>query len=357
MVPYCAAAQTGPVQSGGSETVNMSDVENLPSYRELPVRSDAPPGSSWGLWGDDDQLGTLNLLTDERTLEAARLVRRGVVVPLNLPLEELDPQLAWRTPLRHHILHVGHEARGFEAGGADDASEGHFDRDDYIDGFWLQSGSQWDALSHVRHRDFGNYNGFPDSEIHGGVDTKLGVDRWAGRGIVGRGVLLDVARYLSAEGRGFDVDSSYEITVADLEGTAHHQGVSIETGDILLFHTGWMRFLLSQSRTERERLIARDTLRAPGLEPSIEMVEWIWNRHVSAIACDSGGVEAMAPNPQFYLHFNCLPLLGIPLGEFFALDQLASDCARDGSYAFLFVSVPFNVRGGVGSPPQAVAIK
>lgn len=335
----------------------MSDVDNLPSYRQLPFRKGAPPGSSWGLWGDDDQLGTLNLLTDERTLEAARLVRRGAVIPLNLPLEELDPQLAWRTPVRHHILHVGHEARGSVAGGADDATAGHFDRDDYIDGFWLQSGSQWDALSHVRHREFGNYNGFADSEIHGGVDTKLGVDRWANRAIVGRGVLLDVARHLSADGRGFEVDSSYEITVADLEATAKAQDVTIETGDILVFHTGWMQFLLSQSRTERDRLIDRDTLRAPGLEPSSEMVEWIWDRHVAAIACDSGGVEAMMPDPQFYLHFQCLPLLGIPLGEFFALEELAEDCARDGAYAFLFVSVPFNLRGGIGSPPQAVAIK
>jgi kynurenine formamidase len=344
-------------QCVGSGKVIMSGADNLPSYRELPVKQGVPAGSSWGLWGDDDQLGTLNLLNDERTLRAARLVRRGAVIPLNLPLEELDPQLAWRTPVRHHILHVGHEARGFEAGGVDDASAGHFDRDDYMDGLWLQSGSQWDALSHVRHREFGNYNGIPDTEIHGGVDTKLGVDRWAERAIVGRGVLLDVARYLSSEGRAFDVDSSYEITVADLEGTARGQGVTIETGDILLFHTGWMQFLLSQARAERERLIDRDTLRAPGLEPSSEMVEWIWDRHVAAIACDSGGVESMAPDPQFYLHFQCLPLLGIPLGEFFALDQLATDCERDGSYAFLFVSVPFNIRGGVGSPPQAVAIK
>jgi hypothetical protein len=45
----------------------MTRNEELPSYRQLPVRPEAPPGSSWGLWGDDDQLGTLNLLTDERT--------------------------------------------------------------------------------------------------------------------------------------------------------------------------------------------------------------------------------------------------------------------------------------------------
>jgi hypothetical protein len=47
--------------------LTVSVVENLPSYRELPVKDGAPPGSSWGLWGDDDQLGTPNRLTDDRT--------------------------------------------------------------------------------------------------------------------------------------------------------------------------------------------------------------------------------------------------------------------------------------------------
>ena len=88
---------------------------------------------------------------------------------------------AWRTPPTHHILHVGHEARGIQPGGADDPSTGLIDRDDYLDGLWLQAGSQWDSLSHVRHRQHGNYNGIADQEIHGGPGTKLGVDQWARR--------------------------------------------------------------------------------------------------------------------------------------------------------------------------------
>ena len=285
------------------------------------------------------------------------MVQRGAVFPLNLPFHELDPQLAWRTPVRHHILHVGHEARGVQPGGADDPSGGFIDRDDYLDGFWLQSGSQWDALSHVRHPDNGNYNGVADADIHGGPGTKLGVDQWSTRAIVGRGVLLDVARCFTRFGRPYEVESSYPITVADLEKTAEAQGVTIETGDILLLHTGWLRFLLTQPPSERERIIDRDTLRAPGLEPSVDMVEWIGTGTSPRIACDSAGVEMMAPDPQFFLHLQCLPLLGLPFGEFWALHDLAADCASDTVYAFLLVSVPFNLRGGVGSPPQAVAIK
>jgi kynurenine formamidase len=335
----------------------MPDVDDLPSYRELLERTDAPPGSSWGVWGDDDQLGTLNLLTDDRTLAASRLVRRGAVFPLNLPLHELDPQLAWRTPARHHILHVGHEARDFSAGGEDDATDGHFDRDDYIDGLWLQSSSQWDGLTHVRHREFGNYNGVPDSDIHGNEGTKLGIDQWAGRGIVGRGVLVDIPRYLAGVGRAYESDSSYEVTVDDLEGALESEGAAIERGDVLLLHTGWLAFLIAQPYERREQLMFRDTLRSPGLEPSHEMLEWIWDSRIAAVVSDNGGVESMVPDPQFFLHFHLLPLLGMPIGEFWVLDALAADCATDRAYEFMFVSVPFPVRGGVGSPSQAVAIK
>jgi hypothetical protein len=169
--------------------------------------------------GDDDQLGTLNLLTDERTQRAAALVGRGAVFPLNLPLHQPQPHLAWRTPPTHHILHVGHEARGIQPGGADDPSTGLIDRDDYVDGLWLQAGSQGDSLSHVRHRQHGNYNGIADQEIHGGPGTKLGTDQWALRAIVGRGVLVDMARHLARIGHGYDPNSAFEVTVDDLEGT------------------------------------------------------------------------------------------------------------------------------------------
>jgi kynurenine formamidase len=278
-------------------------------------------------------------------------------VPLNLPLREPQPQLAWRTPPTHHLLHVGHEARGIQPGGADDPSTGLIDRDDYVDGLWLQAGSQWDSLSHVRHRQHGNYNGIADQEIHGGPGTKLGVDQWARRAIVGRGVLVDVARHLARIGRDYDPNSAFEVTVDDLEGTLAAQGLEVEEGDILLLHTGWMQRFLDADADERGRMIAWETIHAPGLEPSGRMVEWLWDHHVAAVASDTAGVEALSPDPEFFLHLALLPLLGMPLDEFWVLDALARDCANDGQYACLLVSVPLNLRGGVGSPPQAVAIK
>jgi hypothetical protein len=79
--------------------------------------------------------------------------------------------------------------------------------------------------------------------------------------------------------------------------------------------------------------------------------------HLAAAASDTVGVEALTPNRAFLLHLALLPLPGMPLGEFWGLEALARDYADDGRYACLLVSVPLNLSGGVGSPPQAVAIK
>ncbi|MCH7484171.1 MAG: hypothetical protein IIA90_03370 [Chloroflexi bacterium] len=107
----------------------------LPSYDQLPVKKGAPPGSAWGLWGDDDELGSLNLLTLERVAAAARLVRKGAVFPLNLRIDRPDPPLYGRGRVLHTIT-----------------GEGSDGRDDYLDNFWPQASSQWDGLRHVRHR-------------------------------------------------------------------------------------------------------------------------------------------------------------------------------------------------------------
>lgn len=331
----------------------MSQAEKLPSYQELPVKEDAPPGSSWGLWGDDDQLGTLNLLTDERTRRAAQEVQRGAVFPLNMPLE--IPGVAWRRAPRHHLLHIGPEGP-YEADEKTDGPTYRY-RDDYVDGLWLQGGSQWDAFTHVRHQKFGNYNGISDADVVS--RRKLGVDQWAGRAIVGRGVLVDLQRHLDSVGRSYDPAAAHHFTVEDLQDAIAAQGVTIEVGDVLLLHSGWTQRLLDADPEERQRILAWDTVKAAGLEPSERMVEYVWNLHVAAIGSDTLGVEVMdmGPDFEFVLHDHFLPLLGMPIGEAWMTDALARDCAADGRYSFQFISVPLNLGGGVGSPPQAVAIK
>jgi kynurenine formamidase len=341
--------------------VSAAEPEKLPDFEDLPVTPDAPPGSSWGVWGGEDQLGTLNLLNGGRTLRALATVRRGDVFNLGLPLEEPRRNVeSRRANPRHQILHVGHEHRDFQPGGVDDPSGGSVGRDDYLEMLWLQGSTQWDGLGHFRHAQYGNYNGVRDSDIHGDVGARLGVDNWAPRGIIGRGVLADVAGYLGSIGRPVDPGGNHPITVAELEGTLAWQAVTLEPGDILLVRTGWVGHFMAQSDLERERLITPRYQSNPGLDGSDDMVRYLWDRHVAAVAADNITVEAYPTDSAvgaFYLHANLLPLLGMPMGELWVLDHLAEACAEDQQYAFLLVSVPLNVRGGLGSPAQAVALK
>ncbi|MCW2850170.1 MAG: hypothetical protein JWR90_4144 [Marmoricola sp.] len=317
---------------------------DLPRYDELPVREGLPAGSSWGLWGDDDEIGTVNLLTPERVQRALALPTRGAVFPLNWALEEPSPPFYGRGALQHII------DRPFTPC-----------LDDSLDNFFTQSSSQWDALCHIGHPEHGFYNGRTDAELTGEPGTRLGIEHWAQRGIVGRGVLLDVARHFEQTGRGFDGGTTVEFTWRDLEEVREAQGVEFETGDILVLRTGWMSWYLEASDQTRLDL-AQDSLtrlKSPGLTGGEDMVEWLWNQHFSAVAADNPALEAWphALEVDQYIHFRLLPLLGLALGEMWFVEDLAADCAADGVYEFLLTSAPLNLRGGVGSPPNALALK
>jgi hypothetical protein len=80
----------------------------FPKFSELPLDPTHPPHSAWGLWGPDDELGTLNHLTSERTVEAAKLIRTGTRVGLSWPLEQMDyAGEDFRQVLKHEIYELG----------------------------------------------------------------------------------------------------------------------------------------------------------------------------------------------------------------------------------------------------------
>jgi hypothetical protein len=99
-------------------------------------------------------------------------------------------------------------------------------------------------------------------------------------------------------------------------------------------------------------------LHAPGLEGSIEMAAWLWDQRIAAVASDCPALEPWPWNPNVgVLHVRALCFLGMPFGELWHLEDLAADCAADGVYESFFTSSPLYLRGGVGSPPNAMAIK
>jgi kynurenine formamidase len=315
----------------------------LPSYRELPIKEGAPPGSSWGVFGDDDQVGTINLLTPDRALAAARLVRTGKSFSLNWDLEKPNPPIAGRQALKHSIYR---DANG---------------TDDHYDSFYTQRSSQWDALCHIGHPDYGFYNGVQSADITGEPGSRNGIDNWARRGITGRFVLIDIGRSRELDGRPLDQRSAEAITSDELDAVLERQGVALETGDILLLRFGWTQWY--EDGSDDDRLYATGSpaeIGTPGLAHDESTAAWLWNRHVAAVATDSPALEVLPAgftSIDTFLHFRVIAMLGIAIGEMFLLDDLAADCAADGVYEGMLVAAPLNKVGGSGSPANAIAIK
>ena len=321
----------------------MSHAPKIPSYDELPVRAGAPAGAAWGVFGDDDEVGTINLLTPDRVVAATSSIRTGKVFALNLPINIPDPPLFTRGKHTHTVkIFPGAE----------------FVLDDFLDNFYPQASSQWDALAHVKHPVHGAYNGIPDIQMTGRGGTRLGIDNLARRGIAGRGVLADVARYYDRAGKSIDFSKAQSIPLDDVQATLEDAGVDLQTGDILLIRIGWTKFYLSASDEVKAEL-AKETV-VPGIEGSERTARWLWDNHLAAVASDSPALEAL-PKPageeMEFLHFHMLAFFGMPIGEMWNLEGLAEDCATDGNYDFFLTSAPLNIPGGVGSPPNALAIK
>lgn len=330
----------------------MEQPVNLPSYADLPIRKELPAGSSWGVWGEGDKLGCLNTLTPERAKRGAECVRSGKVFPLNLELELPDPPLFGRPAHTHEVVQ---RPSGVSA-------------DDMLHGLNTQASSQWDGFRHVRHPIHGAYNAMPENEH--------GVHFWARRGIVGRGVLADVARWRASIGRPIQPATRDEITASDIHETLRAQSISAETGDILLIRTGWLSWYREQ--TPQTRTTYATSLEATGLAAREETVAALWDLHIACVGVDNPAVEAWPPpmysmTPEereramaasadpavavsMFMHMNLLPLIGLPLGELFDLDALGDQCATTRSYDFLVTSSPLNLLHGVASPPNILAV-
>ena len=319
-----------------------------PTYRELAARTDGRAGTSWGVYGDDDVLGTMQEATPERAAAATALVRHGVVFPLSLPLDQPDPPLFGRRPLRHTVV--------------DEPTS----LDDRIDDLHPQASSQWDSLAHVRHPELGFYNGVPAHE----APERLGIHTWGARGLAARFVLLDVARHRAATGRPIRWDTRDEIDVADLEETAAAQNVELTPGTVLLIRTGWLSGFRSAAPRERGRIagmvpsadIGRDRELmppAPGLAAHEELAAWMWDAGLAAVAADNPALEAMPFSRETvggWLHYRLIPMLGVAVGELWELDPLASHCAEDGVWEGFLTSAPLRLPNGIGSPANAIAI-
>jgi len=308
----------------------------LPDYDDLPVLERLGLRHAWDVWGRDDDLGTINLLTPEGVLAAKDTVATGEIVNLSLPMTEPEPPLFGRRPLQHSIFHLDRNTL-----------------DDRVDQLYPQASSQWDSLRHVRAREHGYYTGITEDFTPGA--GRLGIEHWVKHGLVGCGVLLDVAGFMAARDGGWDALRPVGIDADLLQNIAAHQGVTIRSGDMLCLHFGWVEAYRALSTNQRGAYA--DEIAHAGLAGSEDMARLLWNWHVSALIADNPAVEVVPGDPQVgSLHRRILPLMGFALAEMLDFSDLAPKLRQAGRWRFMFTAVPLHLPGAISSPANAIAI-
>ncbi len=308
------------------------------------VRQTGKELSNWGKWGDDDERGTLNYINPDCIIEAARLARKGEVFRLGLNYDKDGPDLVSLrrfNPVHLMLAHGGDAAIGAQTlpGGAQFA-------DDVLI-MPLQSATHWDSLAHVFY-DGKLYNGYSMTEVTGTGARHNSIDK-ACDGIVGRGVLLDIAR-----SQGKDIlETDHGITPEELDACAKQQEVNVRQGDIICIRTGFIQKWLR----EHDKKAYTDTW--PGL--SFECARWLSQHRVAAVAADTIGLEVFpcgfADDCFLPLHMVAIRDMGMLIGEMFNFEVLSADSAEDRIYEFLFIGTPLPITGAVGSPVNPLAVK
>lgn len=390
------------LQTAAAETDSETAIEEL--------LEDAP--KDWGRWGQEDELGRLNLLGSEQAFEGMKaamnrgrkgvrqftlqLSQTGEVVNPDPNRSEVvlesddaefpstdtgDPAFPPRTPARRDNTTPDEGTQ--TAGGV------AFVDDKWATEFFLQGTTHVDALGHAWYGEE-IYNGFAASttaatkEFETPLDGTSGIDaipdeeesclseitetrgleradisRAAESGFAGRGVLLDVGRYLDVSDENDRLPLSYGVTFDDLQATAEAQGTEIRDRDMLLVRTGAIE------RT-RDPDAEWGPLSEPGLVYSEELVEWVAEKDIPLVGADNLAVEKAVQQIEVSgdtrtivipLHGALLRNLGVYINEVLDLRELSAAAAEDGIYEFLYVAAPLNVERGSGSPTNPVVLK
>jgi kynurenine formamidase len=324
-----------------------ADTSAMPSYDRL--RANTPPGSSWGVFQLDPERGMANFAGPPQVLAGAATITRGVTFNLDHALDAFDPPMARARRAPQHELLSSH-SQSF---------------DDVLHGFYPQASSQVDGLRHRRASGYGFYNGIPDDQIGVGL-PELGVQRWAEKPIVGRGIVIDLEGLLVAEGTPLHHRSGPALDADLLDRALTRQGETVKPGDLVLVHTGWTRWFLDADNDLRAEV--RDARCATGFRQHTSFLEWLWDHQVALFATDTFAVEVLpvdpdspfrdtAPEDAGMMHQELIAKLGVPLGELWNLTALTADSRTTGQWDCLTVVKPLNMTGGVGSPANATALR
>ncbi len=309
-----------------------------------PAAQETPLGPPWwpSRWGPDDEAGASNMMTPDKVLETARLIRTGKVYELGHMYESAMPLFGTRV----FVLRIP----GAPTGGPFGNNRLVY-HDEYVVSEIGQVGTQFDGLGHIGvqistkpfdHSETRFYNGFTEAQVATPTGlTKLGVEKV--KPFFTHGILVDVAGF-----KGTMLDLGYEITLADVRGALAKQRVdenSVRPGDAVFFNSGW------------GSLWMKDNTRFNAGEPGIglEVARWAADKQVALVGSDTWATEVV-PNPDpdlvFVVHNELLTKNGIFNHENLDFSSLIAD----GVYEFVYVFAPLRIKGATGSPGRPLAI-
>jgi kynurenine formamidase len=306
--------------------------------------------SNWGRWGADDRLGTLNHLTPERRRAALASVRQGRTVSLAW---DIDPDRA-----EGNVLPPQRLVRA--SGEPDDVSDGPVhgmlraggigtDRASFVmDEFRLSyHGTHVTHVDSIAHAFWDGmlFNGVPASTATRSGATEHDVVGSAG-GVVGRGVLLDAARYRGARW----LDPGDGVGARELDAIAAAEGAEIGPGDVVLLRTGYGR------RRREDPAGWRPQESYPGWQASA--LPWLFQNGVAAIGADTAqeSLPSGYPEVPMPVHYVGIVAMGLCLVDNCDLEALAAACEQAGHWDFLFMLAPLRLVGLSGSPANPLAI-
>jgi kynurenine formamidase len=317
--------------------------KTVPTTGEL--LKDSP--KNWGKWGPDDEVGSLNYLTREEVLRGVRAVKQGKTFTLQILMGHPAGDPVW--PGRSPAKRVNVLDKGFFLAGKGPSFPGECEYADDMMIMYLQGSTQYDALGHLWYGDE-LWNGFDAKTTIGGMG-KASVLPIAERGVVGRGILIDMARHRKKA----VLDPGETFTHEDVMAAAERQGTKIEKHDILVIRTGWIGSFYERDRTEFYKNFIE-----PGLTYSPELVNWFQAMEIPNLVTDTIANEVTADPVSgvvLPLHNALMRNLGVALTEIAQLDPLAADCEQDGQWTFLYAAAPLKVVGGTGAPVNPVVVK
>ena len=336
-----------------------------------------PEGSTWGDWGDDDQLGRLNLITPKKVLEGIAEVKDGRSFCLSLPLDFPGGNVLNARRLPPVLSPTGDE-NGWRFNFLTNTVNPLFQDvacDDRVI-LTLQYSTQWDTLAHVGGLFDADGDGVPEPLYYNGYKAgsdvvgpqadagrdgcghlsyahKLGVENMAAKAIQGRAVMVDLEKHFGRDHKYVSYDDFKRVLEADK--------VVVEPGDMLLLYTGFTDEIMKMNKkvdpdARRMRCAACSTGATSGCcsgSPTARS---------RALIADNYGVEAVPARPGpagrasvLPLHNHCLFKLGLNLGEIWWLKDLALWLREHGRSRFLLTAPPLRLPGAVGSPATPVA--